>query len=833
MHTQRMLTRLSSSLRWPDLRTPASSLLPLLCATALHAPPLEAQAGAQAPATRTAPTTPAKPETDAAPRLPASRLIEEVFVTARRREESEQDVAVSLTSITGAALEARQIVAADQLGDIVPNLQFDSAAPSSGSSSAGQIYIRGIGQSDFTPVTDPGVALYVDNVYIARSPGNVLDFIDVERVEVLRGPQGTLFGRNAIGGAIKVHSARPRLNETTAGLRLRLGNDDLQALALKANLPIGSDAAGKLVLNHITRDGYVQRDFDGVRTGDRDRWSLRGLLLWDINSELSAHLTVDHARIRENGAPTVSGGVNDRQAFATIGNALLDSCTSVVINPRFDASPTGGPPTFPPPGSASGDAPGCLGPDSVAGPFRSGSSFPVYSEIDTGGAALELDWMISNALRITSTTAQRSMHMLSSRDGDNSPANIFATRDDFDHEQFSQELQLSYTSGDERLSALLGAFYFEESGFNLVDLTLPLGAIQSGGFYDNSAHALFAHVTLDVTDHLSLSVGARRSDDKKSYLPDQFVLGDASAGTPENFFGPTWPLLPDIYLAPTGPLPAGTRILDFARTTERFANNDYTADLSYHFDDALMAYVSVSSGYKSGGFDQRFVGPTPDGLPSSYDPETVDNLELGLKGSWPELGLRVNLALFDADYDDLQIIVRESFNPLTVNAGTARIRGGEVEAAWIPAAGWDLTFSAGHIDGAYTKLSQAAQDSGVLLQNQLVNAPEWSMTVGAGYEFDLRDLGSLALRVDWSWWDEQFNDAVNDPRVRQPAYDVLNASITLRSRDERWLLSLASRNLLDETYLITGNSAFGTAAAYVEQVYARPRETILTLEYQY
>jgi iron complex outermembrane receptor protein len=325
----------------------------------------------------------------------------------------------------------------------------------------------------------------------------------------------------------------------------------------------------------------------------------------------------------------------------------------------------------------------------------------------------------------------------------------------------------------------------------------------------------------------------RHSEDRKSYLPDQFVLGDASAGNPEGFFGPTWPLLQGSYLAPTGPLPTGTRILDSVETTERFDNTDYTADLSYRFTDELMAYVTVSSGYKSGGFDQRFVGPTPDRRPSVYDPETVESLEVGLKGSWPEHGLRLNLALFDADYDDLQIIVRESFNPLTVNAGKARIRGGELEAAWVPAAGWNLSLSAGHIDAGYRELSRAAQDSGVLLGNQLANAPPWSLTASAGYERDLRTLGTFALRLDWSWYDEQYNDAVNDPRVRQPAYDLLNASISLRSRDDNWQFTLASRNLLDETFLVAGNSAFGTAAAYVEQVYARPRETIITLQYQY
>jgi iron complex outermembrane receptor protein len=759
------------------------------------------------------------------------RLIEEVVVTARRREERQQDIAISLTSVAGPELEARQVLAMDQLGSIVPNLQFDAVAPSSGSSSAGQMFIRGIGQADFTPVTDPGVALYLDNVYIARSPGNVFDVIDVERIEVLRGPQGTLFGRNSIGGAIKVHSAQPVLGERSAGARLRLGNDELRSLSLKANAPLGEDAAGKLMLNRITRDGYVVRAADGIDTGDRDRWSLRGLLRWDISDTVSAFATVDYSRVDEHGAPVVSGGVNDAQAFAAIGNALLDSCSTVAINPAYDASPGSGPPTFPPPGVASGSAPGCIGPDDFAGPFVSEGTFPVTSELDTGGVMLELDWLLGERLRLTSTTAWRTMSMLSSRDGDNSPANIFATRDDYDHEQFTQELQVSFNSYDERLSALLGLFYFEESGFNLVDLTLPLGAIRSGGNYDNQSHALFAHVTAELTPRLSLSLGARHTEDEKAYLPDQFVLGDASAGAPRDFFAPTWPLLEGFYLAPIGPMAAGERILDLRTTTVDFSNTDFTVDLSYRLADDLMVYATTSSGYKSGGFDQRFVGPTPDGLPSVYDPETVDSVEVGLKSTWFDQRLRLNLALFDADYEDLQIIVRESFNPLTVNSGQARVRGGELEAIWIPAAGWDVSLAAGHIDAQYTQLSQAARDSGVAIDNALVNAPRWSIAVGAGYEFDVRDLGTMALRLDWSWQDEQFNDAVNDPRIRQPAYSLLNASVALRTPDDRWRIALAARNLLDETFLLTGNSAFGTAAAYVEQVYARPRETVLTVEY--
>ena len=157
---------------------------------------------------------------DADPADASAQSIEEIVVTARRREENLQQVPISITAMSGAELEARQLYAMDQLGAVVPNLQFDKAAPSSGSSSVGQIFIRGIGQADYTPVTDPGVAMYVDGIYIGRSPGNVLDLVDIERVEVLRGPQGTLFGRNSIGGAIKVHSRLPGFTDASMFPRL-------------------------------------------------------------------------------------------------------------------------------------------------------------------------------------------------------------------------------------------------------------------------------------------------------------------------------------------------------------------------------------------------------------------------------------------------------------------------------------------------------------------------------------------------------------------------------------------------------------------------------------
>ena len=681
---------------------------------------------------------------------PDARPIDDIVVTARRREESLQEVPISVTAMTGAQLEARQIYAMDQLSAAVPNLEFDKAAPSSGSSSVGQIFIRGIGQADYTPVTDPGVALYVDGIYIGRSPGNVLDLVDIERVEVLRGPQGTLFGRNSIGGAIKVHSRLPSFDDTASRVELRVGNDAMKALTLRWNLPATESLATSVAIGRLQRDGYVERPFDGIDTGDRDRWSARGALRWEPTDTIAASLVVDYTTIDESGAPVVSGGVNDRQPFATFGNAVLETCDAVVINPAFDATPQGGPPTFPPPGAPTGSAPGCYGADSRPGPFVSEGTFPVASELDSGGAALTIDWALGKRWQIRSTTGYREMTMLSSRDGDNTPANIFATRDDYEHEQFSQEMQLQFASDELGLSAVLGLFYYDESGFNLVDVTVPTGAIQSGGFYDNQSYAVFAHGTLDLTDRLALSVGARQTEDRKAYLPDQLVLGDASAGSAPGFFPPTWPELQGFYLSPTGPMAAGERILDYRRSELDFDATDTTIDLSYRFTDDILGYLTFATGYKSGGFDQRFVGPTPDRAPSSYRPESVDSLELGMKGAYFDGRLRVNLAVFDADYEDLQIIVRESFNPLTVNAGDARVRGGELELEWLATDDWEIGVSAGRLDTEYRRLNQPAQDSGVRLDNQLANAPSWSLAAGTAYRLGLRGHGELTARLDWS-----------------------------------------------------------------------------------
>ena len=755
--------------------------------------------------------------------------LEEVIVTARKREENLQSTPIAISAFTDKELEYRQIHSTDQLSDITPNLTFDSGSPSSGSSSAAQIFIRGIGQTDFTPVTDPGVGLYIDGVYMARSVGNVLDFLDVERIEILRGPQGTLFGRNTIGGAVAIHSKRPD-EEKRASVRVQVGNDDMFYITAKANAPINDELQANFAVSSRNRDGYVTRIYDGVKTGDDDSLAFRASALWNPNDNFELYVAADATKIRENGAPTVSNGVNDLQAFATFGNGLLASCSAVNINPNFGA---GGPPSFPPPGVGTGGAPGCVGPDSFSGAYTSGGTFPVKSDLDTWGVSAEMTWNATEQVSIKSITAYREMEMESSRDGDNTPANIFATQDFYDHEQLSQEFQFSGTLMENRMSWLFGLYHFQEEGFNRNPVFLPVGSIQSGGLYDNESQAAFFQSTYDLTQQWALTFGVRYTEDTKRFTPDQISLGDSSAS---GFFDPTWPNFAGFYLPSVGaPIAAGDRLATFAEFEEEFDDTNFMLNLAYQANDDLLVYGSYSEGFKSGGFDQRFTAFTA--VPSGFQPETAKSYEIGLKADLFKNQVRLNMALFHTDYDNLQIIIRESFNPITFNGGAATLEGGELELTWVPTDRWYITATVGYIDAGYDKLDPSVTEGSnatpIFITNKLVNTPEWSAALGVAYTVDIGDWATLVPRVDWSFHDEQYNDAINEPRLFQDDYSLLNAAITLQTTDGRWEGILAFRNITDEEYLVTGNSSFGTSASYNDNLYGRPAEWSLSVQYNF
>ena len=751
-----------------------------------------------------------------------------LVVTARNRMELLQDVPLAVSAFSGRALELSQIGTTDRLGQIMPNVNFNHSGALAGTKSAAQFYIRGVGQRDFLPVTDPGVAVYIDGIYMPRSVGAVMDLIDVERVEVLRGPQGTLFGRNAVGGAVSVHSRRPDA-EARRSMRMQFGDDRMANLTASANGALGDGLFGSVALAIRKRDGYVTRIHDdGLDMGNDNGQAARGAIVWRPSATFEVFATADYARKRENGAPTVNGGVNDEQAFGTFGNAALPGCLAIMINPNF---PEMGPPTYPPPGQCAGGAEGCYGPDSFAGAYISEGTFPAFDDLDSWGAGARVSWSLGGGVTLRSLTGYRGLDMGSSRDADNTPANILQIQIEVESEQLSQELQLSGLGLDNRLHWQTGVYLVRETGYYLGAVTLPTGAFDSHWDLVNSSMAGFAQATADVTEAVSLTVGARYTRDWKAVTPDVYALGDASQGR-GSIHGPTWTLARGIFRAATGPMMPGDRILANKEFTRDFDALTVMANLTRRLNDNTIAYVGFAEGFKSGGFDARVPSPppgyepnSPDAPPTDYEPESVNSYEIGLKSSTGDGRFRLNLALFRADYEDLQVVIRESINPITVNGGSADLQGGELEAAWIPGGGWDIAASVGVLSAAYDSLSPAVLENRNPLQPDytLTKTPRFNHSLQIGRTFHARGL-PVTPRLHWTYTASQYHDPVNTPQLFQEGYQLLHATVGLASADGGWEVVSAFRNLTNERYLLTGTSAWGTAAAYLEQVYGRPFE---------
>ena len=769
-------------------------------------------------------------------------VLEEVVVTARKREENLQNTPLSISAFTSNELEQRQIRSTDQLADVTPNLTFDAYAPSSGQNASSQIYIRGIGQSDFTAVTDPGVGLYVDGVYYARSFGGNIDFLDLERIEILRGPQGTLFGRNTIGGAISLHTKRPD-EEFSGSVEVEVGSDDMFYVTGDINVPISEGFYSKFSVTSRNRDGYVNRvqlaerqlsgipaQTDGVDLGDDDSLSARASFVWEASDTLNFFLSADYTDEDENGSPSTSLGQNDQKVFPYHVNTFENGPAFGGNCPLFFP-----PPTLPEGERGTNNNPLCLNDSWRRDEFENEGTGEVSSELTMWGVSLETNWEVADWLTIKSITAYRDIDAYSARDADGTPYQLFHTQDPFEQNQFSQELQFSGES--QSMKWMMGLYYFEEEADNPNPVQLPLptiGQIISGGQSDNDNFAVFGQITYDITEKLALTAGVRYTDETKRFRPYSYADGFYIQG------GPGSPSV-RYFDCPTGAEPGcdgvngrlftdGDRLLPDREFAEQFDDWTPMLNLAYQSNEDVMFYASYSEGFKSGGFDQRFINVKP--APSSFAPETATTWEVGMKSSWLDNTLRLNVAAFYTDYEDMQIIVRQNFAPLTFNAGEAEINGFEFESTWIPNSAWIIQASVGYTDAEYSNLDDSVESVGITEDHSLPQTPQWSGNLGIAYTTALGHW-SLTPRVDWSYTDEVYNNAVNTPQLVQDSYTMVNAAITVQSEDGDWEFMLAGRNLGDEIILVSGSSGYETSSGYLTGTYARQREWSFSAKYNF
>ncbi|HEU4778767.1 MAG TPA: TonB-dependent receptor [Steroidobacteraceae bacterium] len=755
-------------------------------------------------------TSASSPEAEA-----QAELIEAIVVTARRRAESLQDTPVAVTALSADALERQQIVSTTDLDKVAPNIQFRSYGTLTGNNSAAQVFIRGIGQTDATPAVDPGVGVYIDDVYMGRAVGAAMEFRDIANVQILRGPQGTLFGRNSIGGAVLLTTNQPG---TDAGNSVRVGTGDDSLLeAFGAfDLPLSEAWSARIALGLRQRDGYVTRVSDGKDLGDEDMQTGQIALRWQPSDAFDLTLRGDYTKEDENGSPFVFREMNEGATF--VGAASIAAGCPNILDP------------FPPPLLVGPLADPRCGNDAQAlGEFTNGGTYPASSTLENSGVSLVANWKVNDTWSLKSITSDRSLEWTGTRDADNTPLLILHTNYVSESEQFSQELQ-AVVDGN-RIDGVFGLYYFDEDSFDR--LLVPLG--NPGTSYDTQrvamdteAKAAFTEWTFKFTEAFSATAGVRYTEETKGLQATMFNVAPANAVEPA---APT-ALCP---FAGPPPTQTGCLFLTTNRFAREFTSTTKSASAQYRFNESVMAYLSWSEGFKSGGFNQRYNNAPPGNAPISFGAETAESFEIGLKLD-PLDTLRINLAAFSTDYDDIQMTYRLGVVPLLFNAGVASIDGGEIELQFAPTEDFRLDATVGYLDTQFESITQPppfgpiSPTATATLSSRLPFTPEWQGHLGMSYTFHPGSNWSLTPRVDLSYTAEQFFDAGNSPEIAQDeAITLINASVTLTSDDEKWRFMLGGTNLTDELYPVAGTSSLTTASGYSEIIYSRPLSWTLSV----
>ena len=471
----------------------------------------------------------------------ASATLEEVVVTARKTAESLQDTPISVTALSGDRLEDMGLSRITKLQNVTPNLVFQNSPSYSGAGNNAAVYIRGVGQKDFIPTIDPGVGIYVDEVYLGRSAGAVLDMIDIQQVEILRGPQGTLFGKNTIGGAISITTTKP--NEEFGGkFDIKVGTDERRNVRGVLNVPLSDTLFARGSFGSLKQDGYVTRPFDDKDLGNQDTLMGRLALRWAPSDTFTADLSFDYYDDESNGPALLVTRVDE---FPQSAGAIPGGNFPFIHNLFAGFSPDFGGPnpivcTLPGAPSACYTTA-----NAVTGENTNLGTGPNYSEMENEAVSLTLTWDLEAfTAKLIASHRSLSGEFASDRDGypqnDGQPAfpggplvnPLTHYFDTFEQDQFSVELQLSGSAIDDRLNWVAGVYAFEEDGENLNPVDFTTVSLQSGGYFDYSSEAVFAQATFDFTEKLSVTAGMRYTKEDRDYLPDQYIEEMPLGGLP-------------------------------------------------------------------------------------------------------------------------------------------------------------------------------------------------------------------------------------------------------------------------------------------------------------
>ncbi len=738
----------------------------------------------------------------------------EIVVTAQFREQKLQDTPLSITAVDSQLLESRNQTDISKIAAQAPNVTLNAMGGAYGSSLGASI--RGVGQFDFNPAYEPGVGMYVDDVYYATLTGGIFDLLDLERVEVLRGPQGTLTGRNSIGGAIKLFSKKPD-GETEGNISVAAGSRKRFDIRASASFHISEGVDARIAGVYKRQDGYVdQIDYgcahpgnaEGIaafpstpsdcvmsKLGEVNYSGVRGALRLRPTDGIDITFAADYTHEnRSNAAEVVT------QTTPALANAI---CGPFCTYASFYL--TG---NTPPPGLT------------IPGPWgqvATGYFMPNTTKFDGWGVSANATFTLSDSLNIQSITAYRDYRQVWGTDDDFNPfpAKSAGGFNDLSFWFFSQELRVNAKLGD--IGELtVGGYYSDQKSvyFTRQDIRYIAPGLnfqfQGNDPVNADSKAAFATVILRPVENMTLTAGARYSDEHKDYT---FVRKNFD-GTPSYFLG----------------------ALDGVKAVYDGNKWDWRISADYRFSPEVLAYVTVGTGFKGGGVTARPFDAAQ-ALNGSFGPETVTAYEAGLKTDLFDRRLRVNVSAFINDYKDIQLplITCASLGSnapcgARQNAGDGKIKGFEVEMFASPWEGLDIDASLSHLTGSWKNIDPRVGNA-ILITDPIVS-PNWKWSFGVQQKLDLGSAGSLTPRFDMSYVGKTTAGRLTGggPIDYYPSVTLGNGRITWKNTDEDLSISFEVQNLFNKYYTPFRFAAvYGFSGTIYSQV-GRPREWAVTVK---
>lgn len=706
--------------------------------------------------------------------------LEVVVVTATKRPQNLQDVAIAVTGLSASALERGAIDNIAQASKLVPNLKLNHGRDSG---SQATIHVRGVGQSD--EHGEPGVAMYVDGVYLARSYGSLLDLVDLERIEVLRGPQGTLFGRNTIGGAISLVTRKPN-DENEFNLELGYGTFDSTLVKASAQTSIIEDKLfTRASLVSIKDTGHTRNELNGERLNDKSSLAYRLAFRALITDDFEMNIAFDMADDQSNAPAALISAIDPSNGTLQLIESTLGPVSDYIV-----------------------DGPAGVSVDSSKRRAFLDSSND--NDLESWGLSAISDIRFDN-FELKSITAYREIENQIRSDLDGTPFLILDQRSVFSNWQLSQEFQFTGQTNDENTNWLFGLYYFNEHQELPIDVEILPGLASifgaNIGFKRDVArtaksYAVFGSINHEFNDELTLTIGGRYTREDKTL-----------EALRETFSG-------DVTFLEPG-------------TEDSFNSFSPKLSLSYKIDEDVMGYASYSKGFKSGGFNSRAAS---DGQTQSYDPEELNSYEIGVKSRFMDDTVQLNVAAFYSDYTDIQqqIFTTDGTGSLVstvTNAAEATITGAEIELKATPTDNLVVNASLGLIDAEFDEFNDALL--GDLTSRKFQDTPETSYQLGADYYVDLTGEFSLRFTASYSYQSKVYYDPLNSEEIAEDGYGLLNASLSLLSTRD-YKVSIYGKNLTDEVYRVSGVNLLGADDfGYGLNYYGDPRTFGVRVKFQF